>query len=78
MSNKQLRNWLRIGHLVAGIMLAAYIYSSSLQASEAYTLTLQIVVIPAVSFSGLVLWQQGRINKWLRKRGNSRTSVPSL
>lgn len=72
MSNKKLRNWVRISHLVAGIMIALFVYSTSARASEAYTLFLQIIVIPAVSVSGLVLWQQGRINRWLSSQRNSR------
>lgn len=67
MSNKQLRQAIRYAHLLAGSLIIAYIYSSSLQASTAYTGLIQFFVVPAIIISGILLWQQARVNK-LRKR----------
>jgi high-affinity Fe2+/Pb2+ permease len=67
MSNKQLRQVLRIGHIIEGVLIIAFIYSSSLRANDFYSGLIQFVVVPAIVISGIMLWQQARINKWRRQ-----------
>ncbi len=68
MSNKQLRQILRIGHIVTGVLIIMFVYSTSLRESDVYTLLLQFVAIPAVSLSGIAMWQQARLSQWRRNR----------
>lgn len=67
MSNKQLRNTFRMGHLAQGALIIAYIYSPTLQASDVYSAMIKFVIVPAIIISGLLLWQQARVNKWRKK-----------
>lgn len=67
MSNKQLRQAIRVAHIVEGSLIVAYIYSTSLQESTLYSGLIQFVVVPAIIISGLLLWQQARVNKWRKK-----------
>lgn len=67
MSNKQFRQVVRVGHIVEGALIAAFIYSPTLRASGAYTAIIQFVVLPLIILSGVLLWQQPRVMKWLRR-----------
>ncbi len=69
MSNKQLRQTLRWIHIALGVMIALYIYSP-LGDDATYTLLTQILVLPVVSISGLMMWQQAAISRWRRNRAN--------
>lgn len=71
MTSKQMRVFFRYLHIVVGSLLIAYVYSSTLSASPAYTSLLQFVIIPFAIMSGVVLWQQPRINKWRKRLTNS-------
>ncbi len=73
MSNKKLRDLLRIGHIIAGVMIIIFVYSSTLREDAVYSMLIQFVIIPAVSISGLMLWQQPLLNKW-RKRSSGNAS----
>lgn len=66
MSNAQLRKIIRWSHIVQGSLIAAFIYSSALRESDVYTALIQIVVVPAVILSGVLMWQQARVMKWVR------------
>jgi len=66
MSNKRFRQIVRAAHLIEGIMIGAYFYSP-LGASAAYADLLRFVIIPLVVISGLVMWQQPRVLKLLRR-----------
>jgi hypothetical protein len=70
MSNKQLRQFLRLFHSVVAIVLGLFIYGpwgdgSLLEAS------IQYVIFPALALSGLLMWQQPRLNKLMRRRASS-------
>ncbi len=65
MSNKQLRIIIRWIHVIGGVMLGAFVYSPLREISE-FVLLMQFVVIPVLTVSGLALWQQARLNKWLK------------
>jgi vacuolar-type H+-ATPase subunit I/STV1 len=59
------RNVLRWIHIAAGIFLVGYVYKFHSDANA--TGVGQKVVIPAIAVSGLWLWQQGRIVRWIRR-----------
>ena len=66
MSNKQLRNILRVVHLIAGVMLIAFVFSDALRESASY-LALIRVVIPIVALSGIAMWQQASLSRLRRQ-----------
>jgi hypothetical protein len=76
MSNKQLRNILRVVHLVAGVMLIAFVYSDTLQASASF-ITLIRVVVPVVGISGIAMWQQASLSR-LRRRLTTKADQVSV
>ncbi|MBO6637397.1 MAG: hypothetical protein JJ920_05625 [Roseitalea sp.] len=58
------RSILRYLHLAAGVAIAAFIYSPTLQSIVAFEAVLRFVVIPAIGISGLLMWKP----KLLRRR----------
>jgi len=61
----QVRTILRWGHIAAGIFMVGYVYKFHADANA--TKVAQLVVVPAIAASGLWLWQQGRIARWMRR-----------
>ena len=55
---------LRCIHIAAGIFLMGYVYK--FHSDPNATRVAQLVVVPAIAASGLWLWQQGRIVRWVR------------
>lgn len=66
-SNKRLRDLQRAVHLVAGLLLVAYIYTP-LRDLPIFGLLVQLAVVPAVVATGLAMWQLPRLRTWLRRR----------
>ena len=66
MSNKQLRNVVRLVHLLVAAFMAVFIYSP-LRLDPTVTLIAQDVVVPGVALSGLVMWQQPTVVKFLNR-----------
>lgn len=71
MSNKQVRQFMRALHIVEAFVLGALIYGpwgdgSLLEAA------VQFVFFPALGISGLLMWQQARLNKLLNRRRQSK------
>ncbi len=66
MSNKQLRNVVRLVHLLVAAFMAVFIYSP-LRLDSTVTLIAQVVVVPVVALSGLVMWQQPTVVKFLNR-----------
>lgn len=66
MSIRTQRTLLRTLHLVFGAMMGAVIYLPS-EWTDPLRLILGIVVVPAVTITGVWMWQQGRIRKALRR-----------
>jgi len=60
----RLRMILRWFHIAAGIFLVGYVYRFHVDATS--TKIAQVVVIPGIALTGLWLWQQGRIVRWMR------------
>ena len=66
MSNKTFRQSIRILHILEAVVLGAFIYGpwgdgSILEA------TIQYFFFPALGISGIMLWQQPRIMKMLKR-----------
>jgi thiosulfate reductase cytochrome b subunit len=66
MSNKQLRNVVRLVHLAIAVIIAAFVYSP-LRLNDTFTAIIQLIVIPVLIVSGIVMWQQPLVIKWLNR-----------
>lgn len=74
MSNKNLRNLIRIVHLTAAATLGLYFYSP-IAGDETLRLIIQFVTLPSILLTGISLWQQAYLNKLLHR--NTRKSTAS-
>lgn len=70
MKNKQFRKLTRLLHVLAGVSFPLLVYSP-LRTDATFLLVNQVLLVPAVVVTGLALWQQPRVLKWLR--GNPRS-----
>jgi high-affinity Fe2+/Pb2+ permease len=68
MSSASLRRAVRLLHVAAACALGTYLYSPLIDATWAARV-LQIGVFPAMAVSGLAMWQQARLRRWLGARG---------
>ena len=66
MSNKNLRNVIRIVHLIAAAVFGMYFYSP-IAGDETLRLVIQFVTLPSIVLTGLALWQQAYLNKLLSR-----------
>lgn len=69
MSNKQLRNIVRLIHLVIAGCMAAFIYSP-LRLDNNFAMIVQLIVVPVVVISGLIMWQQPLVVKFFKQGRN--------
>ena len=67
MSNKNLRNGIRIIHLIAAATLGVYFYSP-FAGEETLRLFIQFVTLPSMVLTGIALWQQAYLNKLLNRK----------
>lgn len=67
MSNKQLRNVLRVVHLVLAVVMAVLIYSP-LRLDSTFAAVVQFIVVPVAGISGIVMWQQPAVVKLFNRR----------
>lgn len=67
MSPANTRKLLQWGHFAASGVIGTYLYSPWSAHPVLSGLTLY-VVFPAMALSGLWMWNQGRINRFLRRR----------
>ena len=75
--NATMRTTQRRAHLLAGFLIGVFAYTPA-RDNEALVLIMQAAVVPAVTLTGLWMWQQARIrrlhrNPGHRKRNRSRT-----
>lgn len=66
MSNKQLRNAVRLIHLVIAGCMAVFIYSP-LRLDSTFAAVVQLLVVPVVVISGIVMWQQPLVVKFFNR-----------
>jgi hypothetical protein len=67
MSNRLFRQIIRIAHLVEGVLIGVYFYSP-LGSEPFYGDLIRFVVLPMIVVSGLVMWQQPKVVKLLRRQ----------
>jgi hypothetical protein len=67
MSSASLRRAVRFLHIAAACALGTYLYSPLIDATWAARV-LQIGVFPAMALSGVVMWQQARLRRWVAGR----------
>jgi hypothetical protein len=65
-SNKSLRNFLRVIHLVVAGLIGAYLYSP-LGNMEWYVSLVRASVLPILLITGLSMWQMPSLTKWLKR-----------
>jgi hypothetical protein len=73
MSNKKLRNVIRIIHLIAAATLGMYFYSP-IAGDEMLRLFIQFVTLPSIVLTGIALWQQAYLNKRLNRSPRKSTA----
>ena len=73
MSNKNLRNAIRIFHLIAAATLGVYFYSP-IAGDETLRLIIQFVTLPSILLTGMALWQQAYLNKLLNRSARKSTA----
>ena len=66
MSNKNLRNLIRIIHLIAAATLGLYFYSP-IAGDETLRFIIQFITLPSIVLTGIALWQQAYLNKLLNR-----------
>ncbi len=76
MSNKKLRNIIRIIHLFAAATFGMYFYSP-IAGNETLKLVIQIATLPSIALTGLALWQQAYLNKLLNRNNASKPTASS-
>jgi hypothetical protein len=66
MSNKQFRKTIRLIHIFGGSVLGVYVYSP-LGSEPIFQTFTQFFVFPLILITtGIALWQQPRILKWIK------------
>jgi hypothetical protein len=73
MSNKNLRNVIRIIHLIAAATLGLYFYSP-IAGNETLRLIIQFGTLPSILLTGIALWQQAYLNKMLNRSTRKSTT----
>lgn len=68
MSSKSLRNLSRLIHVLAGLGYPLLIYSP-LGQNNSFLAFNRVMLLPAVTLTGLLMWQQPKIMKWFKRRG---------
>ena len=63
--NKTTRTILRWMHLLVGFPIGVFVDTPARE-NDAFVLLMQVAVIPAVTLTGLWMWQQGRIRRLRR------------
>ena len=67
LSGKQVRDLQRIVHLVSGLLVGLYIYTP-LADVAAFSLLVQLVVVPVLVAAGMAMWQMARLRRLLARR----------
>ena len=73
MSNKNLRNAIRIIHLIAAATLGMYFYLP-IAGDVTLRLIIQFVTLPSIVLTGTALWQQAYLNKLLNRSARKSTA----
>lgn len=65
-SNKSLRNFLRVIHLIVAGLIGAYLYSP-LGNMDWYVNLVRMSVLPILLITGLTMWQMPALTKFLKR-----------
>ncbi len=65
-TNKQLRNQLRLFHILASVILGMFIYSPW-RSNQTFAIAMSFAIFPILTLTGLWMWQGSRINKLLKQ-----------
>ena len=76
MSNKNLRNVIRIVHLTAAVAFGLYFYSP-IAGDETLRRIIQFATLPSIVLTGVALWQQAYLNKLLHHNMRKSTANPA-
>lgn len=76
MSNRNLRNAIRIVHLFAAATLGMYFYSP-IAGDETLRLIIQFGTLPGMLLTGVALWQQAYLNKLLHRNPRKPATNPA-
>jgi hypothetical protein len=74
LSNKNLRNNMRLLHLITAGVVGTFIYSPW-SADPTFAFATRWIVLPILIITGFVMWQQPRLTKLLRRRSPTSTAV---
>jgi hypothetical protein len=66
-SSAKLRTWLRAFHLLGMVPLGLVVYTAIDQPGVLVQIV-RFLVFPSFAFTGLIMWQMPRLNKWLHQR----------
>jgi membrane-anchored protein YejM (alkaline phosphatase superfamily) len=69
---RKVREVHRAIHLVASVMLLAYLYTP-LGDNTVFSVMLRVMVVPVVALSGVLMWQWPRLRRMKRQRRIERT-----
>jgi hypothetical protein len=72
MTGKQSRDLQRLFHIVAASALGVYIYSP-LGENLTFAFVMKVVVFPALTITGLMMWKWTQIKRWF---GISKKEMP--
>lgn len=75
-SRRPVRSIQRGVHLVASVLLLAYLYTP-LGEDPVFSLMLRIMVVPVLTVSGIVMWQWPRVRRRLRAAAARRAGTPT-
>ena len=67
MSAMMTRQVLRWGHIIASGLLGTYLYSPW-SSDPVFSAIVLYVAFPGMALSGLWMWNQGRIHRWLNSK----------
>ncbi|MEO1715858.1 MAG: hypothetical protein AAFR76_01990 [Planctomycetota bacterium] len=66
MTGKSFRTAVRAGHIVLSLVLGTYLYSPWSE-NPAFTAITLYVVFPLMALSGVALWKQAIIMRWIKR-----------
>ncbi len=66
-SNKQQRDIQRVMHLIGAALLVIYVYVP-LGDVPFFTTLMQVVVVPVIAVTGMLMWQMPRLRKLLQSK----------
>lgn len=70
MNGHTLRITLRWLHIVCAVVMGAALYSP-LKNSESFMTLVLYLIVPIVAVTGIAMWKQGKVMKWLNRQNGS-------